>query len=64
MNFSFHPEAWTLLNSEIRRILVRRFPYGVLYSIEENGIFILAVMNLHRGKKFIPPGTQPILLSE
>jgi len=32
----------------IRRSLVKRFPYGVLYSEENNGIFILAIMNLHR----------------
>ncbi|HRU71636.1 MAG TPA: type II toxin-antitoxin system RelE/ParE family toxin, partial [Kiritimatiellia bacterium] len=33
---------------EIHRCLVHRFPYGVLYSIESDGIFVLAVMNLHR----------------
>lgn len=42
------PEAWTILEEDIRRCLVRRFPYGVLYSIESNGIFIIAVMHLHR----------------
>jgi len=25
------PEAWTLLAENIRRVLVSRFPYGVLY---------------------------------
>jgi hypothetical protein len=43
-----YSEAWPVLDGEIRRILVRRFPYGVLYSIEEKIIFIAAVMNLHR----------------
>ncbi len=42
------PKAWTVLDGEVRRCLVRRFPYGVLYAEKENGIFILAVMNLHR----------------
>lgn len=42
------PIAWVVLEGEIRRSLVRRFPYGVLYSVEQNGIFIIAVMNLHR----------------
>ncbi len=42
------PKAWTVLEGEVRRVLVRRFPYGILYSKEENEIFILAVMNLHR----------------
>ena len=42
------PKAWMVLEGEVRRCLVRRFPYGILYSEEGNRIFILAVMNLHR----------------
>jgi len=42
------PQAWAVLEGEIRRSLVSRFPYGVLYSEEQEGIFIVAVMNLHR----------------
>lgn len=42
------PKAWTVLEGDIRRSLVGRFPHGVLYSEEKNGIFIVAVMNLHR----------------
>ncbi len=42
------PKAWAVLEGEIRRSLVRRFPYGVLYSEEQDGISIVAVMNLHR----------------
>lgn len=42
------PEAWTVVNGDIRRSLVSRFPFGVLYSIESNGIYIIAIMNLHR----------------
>ncbi|WP_082926117.1 type II toxin-antitoxin system RelE/ParE family toxin [Halomonas sp. G11] len=43
-----HPEAWTLLEGDIRRSLVRRFPYGVLYALENDDVFVLAVMHLHR----------------
>lgn len=42
------PKAWAVLEGEVRRSLVRRFPYGVLYSEEQEGLFIVAVMNLHR----------------
>lgn len=42
------PKAWAVLEGEIRRSLVRRFPYGVLYSEEQEEIFVVAVMNLHR----------------
>ena len=42
------PKAWPVLEGDIRRSLVRRFPYGVLYSEEQDGIFIIAIMSLHR----------------
>jgi len=43
-----YPMLWPEIEEECRRCLVHRFPYGVLYSIEPHGIFILAVMHLHR----------------
>lgn len=42
------PKAWTIIESEIRRSLVRRFPYGVLYAEDDGNIYIIAVMHLHR----------------
>ncbi len=29
-----YPKAWPVLEGEIRRSLVRRFLYGILYSVE------------------------------
>jgi hypothetical protein len=43
-----YPKLWPSIDREIRRCLVHRFPFGVLYSIESSGIFIVAVMHLHR----------------
>jgi toxin ParE1/3/4 len=43
-----HPEAGTILHGSVRRRLLRRFPYALLYKIKPNGIRILAVMNLKR----------------
>ncbi|MET4028420.1 toxin ParE1/3/4 [Marinobacter sp. MBR-99] len=42
------PQAWSYIRKPVRRSLVKRFPYGVLYSEQHNCIFVLAVMNLHR----------------
>lgn len=42
------PEAWSVLDGDVRRSLVKRFPYGILYAQAEDGILILSVMNLHR----------------
>jgi len=46
------PKAWGVLEGDVRRSLVRRFPYGVLYTEEKDQIFILAVMNLHRKPEY------------
>ncbi len=47
-NILSYPDAWPVLEGDVRRCLVNRFPYGVLYSIENNCIYILAIMHLHR----------------
>jgi hypothetical protein len=47
-NIINHPTAWPILEKDMRRCFTNRFPYGIVYSIEPNEIFILAVMHLHR----------------
>jgi hypothetical protein len=48
-NILDYPKAWPIFEDDIRRCLAFRFPYGVLYSIEENGhILLVAIMNLNR----------------
>jgi len=41
---------WPVLDDQVRRCLVHRFPYGVIYSVDEqrSRVLILAVMHLHR----------------
>jgi plasmid stabilization system protein ParE len=46
-----YPTLWPLMDdSQVRRCLIHRFPYGVIYALdeEEAEFFILAVMHLHR----------------
>ena len=43
-----HPELGVILREDVRRRLLRRFPYALLYRIKPTGIRILAVMNLKR----------------
>jgi hypothetical protein len=42
------PTAWQKLDGEIRRCLVNRFPFGVIYYQRGNTIVILAVMQPQR----------------
>ncbi len=51
-NIIDHPIAWPVMEADVRRCLTNRFPYGVLYSIESDRIFILAVMHLHRAPDY------------
>jgi len=47
-NVLSYPNAWPVLEGDVRRSLTNRFPYGILYSVEADRIHILAVMHLHR----------------
>ena len=42
------PEAWHRLTEVIRRCLLGRFPYGLIYTIDDGDILVLAVAHLHR----------------
>ena len=42
------PLRFPRIEDNVRRVLVPVFPYAALYSIEENGINILAVMHCAR----------------
>lgn len=42
------PYAWPIERNEIRHYLVHKFPYKILYSIQENNIVLLAFAHLHR----------------
>lgn len=42
------PYTWGLVEDDVRRFLVSRFPYGIYYTVEENTVIIWAVKHLHR----------------
>ena len=42
------PDAWSVERGEVRKCLLHRFPYKVLYSIESDHIFVIAVAHQHR----------------
>ena len=45
---SLYPEAWHSLDEGLRRCRLNRFPYGLIYAIENGDILVLAVAHLHR----------------
>jgi toxin ParE1/3/4 len=42
------PTSGTKITKTERRFLVSRFPYGIIYSVEDDQVIIFAVMNLRR----------------
>lgn len=42
------PLAWRIVEEDVRRYLIQRFPYGIYYTMEEDVIVIWAVRHLHR----------------
>ena len=47
-NISQSPKQFPLTRGEVRRALVRRFPYGVHYLIENDRVVVLAVFHVKR----------------
>jgi plasmid stabilization system protein ParE len=44
-----HPNAGSLfMGTTIRRRLMQRFPYGVVYEVETENISVIAIMHLQR----------------
>lgn len=55
------PERWRIFDGgEIRRVLTREFPYGILYGIEPDHLLIVAVAHCGREpdywKRRLAPG--------
>ena len=43
-----YPQAWSIERGEVRKCLLHRFPYKLLYSIEREHVLIIAVAHQHR----------------
>ncbi len=41
-------EVWRVVEDDVRRYLIHRFPYGIYYTIEDDVVVIWAVKHLHR----------------
>jgi plasmid stabilization system protein ParE len=42
------PLAGKEISPDVRRCLVKRFPYGIIYGIEEDTIVVVSFAHLHR----------------
>jgi len=42
------PEIAEKILEDIRRLMINRFPYGIIYSIDEDYIVVIAIAHLRR----------------
>jgi len=47
-----NPERWAVIRHEVRRRLIHRFPYAVLYRVEPTEVVVLAVAHLRRRPEY------------
>ena len=47
-----YPEAWQIVEEDVRRYLIKRFPFGIYYCIETDRVMIYAVMHMSRDPKY------------
>lgn len=43
-----YPKAWSIELGEVRKCLLHKFPYKLMYSVEEDHILVIAVAHQHR----------------
>jgi plasmid stabilization system protein ParE len=43
-----YPLAWSVERGDVRKCLLHKFPYKLLYSVEENHVLVIAVAHQHR----------------
>ena len=47
-----NPTSWTEIEEDVRRHLLKRFPYGLYYTIEKDFILIVSLMHMKRRPGF------------
>ncbi|NJK51946.1 MAG: type II toxin-antitoxin system RelE/ParE family toxin [Leptolyngbyaceae cyanobacterium SU_3_3] len=46
------PEQWPIVEGQIRRYLIRKFSYAILYKVYSGRIVIAAIMNCRRDPSY------------
>ncbi|MDI6792507.1 MAG: type II toxin-antitoxin system RelE/ParE family toxin [bacterium] len=46
------PTAWTRISQRTRKILLKRFPYSILYYVDGNNIYLIGIAHQHRNPDY------------
>ena len=47
-----NPDTWPTESDDIKKYILHKFPYKILYSIENNYIYIIAIAHMHRRPQY------------
>lgn len=53
------PHVWRVVEDDVRRVLIARFPYGIYYTIENEVVVIWAIKHLHRAPDYWQERREP-----
>jgi plasmid stabilization system protein ParE len=48
LRIAAYPQAWSVERGDVRKYLLHKFPYKLMYSVEDNHILVIAVAHQHR----------------
>jgi plasmid stabilization system protein ParE len=48
LSLQYHPQSYQIVYKNIRRVLLRKFPYAVFYIVENDKIIVLACLHQKR----------------
>ena|SRR3990167_2467363 len=48
LRIAAYPQAWSIERGDVRKCLLHKFPYKLMYSVEEDHVLIIAVAHQHR----------------
>lgn len=48
LRIAAYPQAWSVERGDVRKCLLHKFPYKLMYSVEEDHILVIAVAHQHR----------------
>jgi len=47
-----HPLAYAIVEEDVRRSLVKKFPFGIYYTVEPDFLLVVTVMHLSRQPEY------------
>ena len=47
-----NPDTWPIESGDIKKFILHKFPYKILYSIEADYIYVIAIAHMHRRPQY------------